>query len=79
MYLSEFFQNNPEFFALMLVWSIFWKGMSMWKAAHQEKKYWFIVLLVLNTVGLLDIFYIYILPKLRKKEEDAVVVELEDK
>ena len=46
-------------FALLAVWSIIWKGIALWKAAQNGSKPWFIVMLVLNTVGLLEIVYIF--------------------
>ena len=49
--------------AIVLLWSLIWKGMALWKAAHQESKVWFIVLLVVNTVGILDILYLYVFSK----------------
>ncbi len=42
----------------ILVWSLVWKGMALWKAARRGEKYWFIALLILNTVGILEIVYL---------------------
>jgi hypothetical protein len=46
-------------FILFILWSIFWKGVSLWIAAREKSKWWFIVLLVLNTAGILEIIYIF--------------------
>ncbi len=46
--------------AVLLVWSLIWKGMALWKAARMGHKGWFIALLLINTLGILDIFYIYV-------------------
>jgi hypothetical protein len=59
--------NEGILFFLITLWSIAWKGVSLWKAAKADSKPWFIVLLVLNTAGLLDILYIFLISK-RKKE-----------
>lgn len=48
---------------LLLVWSIFWKGWALWRAAREEDKAWFIVILILNTVGVLEMFYIFVFSK----------------
>lgn len=48
---------------VLMVWSVIWKGLALWKAAHQESKGWFIALLILNTVGILDILYLYVFSK----------------
>ncbi|MFZ2621495.1 MAG: DUF5652 family protein [Minisyncoccia bacterium] len=43
---------------LITLWSIPWKGMALWKAAQLSHKKWFIILLLVNTLGILDIYYI---------------------
>ena len=43
----------------MLVWTLFWKGWALWLAARKSHKIWFIVLLIVNTVGILEIVYIF--------------------
>ena len=45
---------------LVAVWTLFWKGWALWKAARSGSKWWFVILLVVNTLGILDILYIYI-------------------
>ena len=51
----------------LIIWSLLWKGMALWKAARLGQKGWFIALLVINTVGILDILYIYVFAKKSKK------------
>ncbi len=41
------------------IWTLFWKGIALWKAAKQNQKNWFIAILILNTVGILDIVYLF--------------------
>ena len=43
---------------LITLWSIPWKGVALWKSAQLSQKKWFIVLLLVNTFGILDIYYI---------------------
>ena len=45
------------------IWVLPWKGMALWKSAREGSKAWFVVLLLLNTVGILDILYIYVFSK----------------
>jgi hypothetical protein len=46
--------------ALMLfLWTIPWKIYAVWLAVKNGHKKWFVALLVLNTAGLLEIFYIF--------------------
>ena len=55
---------------LILAWGLFWKGFALWYAAKRHEKWWFIALLVINTVGILEIVYILFIakvPEFRKK------------
>jgi hypothetical protein len=63
---------NPWLVLLIMVWSLAWKGVALWKAARNEHKWWFIPLLVINTVGILEIIYIFLFSEKKqfiKKEE----------
>jgi len=42
----------------LFLWTILWKGIGMWKAGRNNQPYWFIALLVFNTVGILPIIYL---------------------
>jgi len=55
------------FLFILVVWSIAWKGLALWKAARVGNKTWFVVLLVINTLGILEILYLYVFSK--KTEE----------
>lgn len=48
---------------VLLTWSLVWKGMSLWRAAKNNSKKWFIVLLLINTFGILDILYLFVFGK----------------
>ena len=45
-------------FYLLLIWTTIWKGMGMWRAGRNNQLGWFIVILVLNTAGILPIIYL---------------------
>lgn len=47
-------------FAAVLVWSIVWKGLALWKSARTDSRVWFVVFLVVNTLGILEILYLYV-------------------
>jgi len=55
----------------LAIWSIPWKGFALWKSARRGEKIWFIVLLLINTVGVLEILYIFLFSE---KENTAVQV-----
>ena len=65
-------QFNPMFmysgwaWGLLLpifIWSIFWKGCALWTASKENKKGWFLAILVLNTIGILEIIFIFYIAK----------------
>ena len=45
-------------FLLVVAWSIFWKGIALWKAARNNQRYWFIAMLIVSSIGILEIVYI---------------------
>jgi hypothetical protein len=47
----------------LYVWSIVWKGLALWKAANLKQRNWFIGVLLLNTLGILDIIYLFFFAK----------------
>jgi hypothetical protein len=56
----------PEFGPLLialLVWSIFWKGLALWHAARRTEVVWFIIFLFVNTIGILEIVYLFAFAK----------------
>ncbi len=65
-------------FALLIVWNLVWKALALWKAARSGSKIWFLILLVVNTFGILDILYIYVFSKkdrMKKILEPAKPIE----
>ena len=44
---------------LAAIWDLAWKGLALWRASQREEKQVFVALLVLNTLGLFPMFYLY--------------------
>ena len=42
-----------------ILWTFPWKGIALWQAARRRQLGWFIALCVINTVGVLEIVYIF--------------------
>ena len=62
--------NNPwVVFGLivLIIWTLAWKGTALWKAARNGSFPWFIVLLAINTCGILEIIYIFFFSKKKEK------------
>ena len=56
--ITQFFNPNNPLLYILLVWSVVWKGLALWRSARNKQLPWFIVLLVVNTVGILEIIYL---------------------
>ena len=65
--LIEAINANPYLSLLVTLWALAWKGIALWKSARHNQKWWFIALLVINTLGLLKILYIFVFSKLGQK------------
>lgn len=69
-----FLQQNILVILLLALWVIPWKGYALWLAAKNDSKWWFIILLVLNTLAILDIIYIFVInKKCCQKEENKTL------
>lgn len=44
---------------LALVWSAVWKGIALWRAARNAHLVWFVAMLIVNTLGILEIIYTF--------------------
>lgn len=51
---------------LLAVWTLYWKYRALWHAAKHDQKVWFIVLIPINTLGILEILYLYVFSKYRR-------------
>lgn len=62
--MEQFIATNQWWLLIALgLWTLPWKGWSLWKSARQNDKWWFFALLVINTAGLLEILYIFVFSK----------------
>lgn len=54
---NQFF-SQPLENILLVIWTLFWKGWALWRAAKNDQKIWFGALLVINLLGILEIVYL---------------------
>ena len=54
---------------IIIVWSLIWKLMGMWKSAKNNHLIWFIIIAFFNTIGILPILYIYVFSDLKDFKE----------
>lgn len=61
--MEEFLKENSLLILLLILWQIPWKGWALWKAAKNNDKWWFMTILVINTLAILEILYIFVFGK----------------
>lgn len=66
--LNTWMNAHPVLVPLALIWSLAWKGFALWRSAELRQKYWFVALLLINTLGILEIFYIFVIARKYKVE-----------
>lgn len=57
-YAVSFLTAYLPFIILVALWTLLLKGFALWYAARDRQKWWFIALLVINTMGILEIIYL---------------------
>ena len=58
--------SNQPLILIIVTWSMFWKGLALWRASKDNQRYWFIALLIINTLGILEITYLLFFAKDKK-------------
>ena len=64
--ITQLLFGQPWIMILIILWVLPWKAVSLWKAAKNNHKKWFVALLILNTLAILEIIYIFIFSKKKK-------------
>lgn len=68
--MREILTQNSVLIAI-IIWMLPWKMIALWKAARRDEVWWFIALMLINTLGILEIFYIFVFSK-RKTKENSI-------
>ncbi len=65
--------------AVIILWSLPWKGYALWRASQRKEVGWFIALFLINTLGVLEILYLFIFIKWmdRRKAHQGTLEEAE--
>jgi hypothetical protein len=56
--MAQFLYDHPAVLFAAILWTLLWKGLALWRAARNGQKAWYIALLLINTLGILEIVYI---------------------
>ncbi len=68
----RFLQTYAWLIAFAILWSLPWKGYALWRAARNSSPRWFVALLLVNTLAVLDILYIFVFSKQAKAKRKAL-------
>ena len=49
-----------SFVLLAVLWNLVCKGLALWRAAKRGDTWWFIAILLVNTLGILEIMYLFV-------------------
>ena len=60
---------SPWIVIFVMIWAVAWKGWALWISARKNSPIWFVALLVINTLGIFEILYIFIFSKMGQKKE----------
>ena len=74
---TTFISTHPWILILAAVWTIPWKGVALWRAARNQSVAWFVVLLIVNTVGILEIVYILFFSKRKDSPQQVETQEIQ--
>ena len=58
-------QAQTTLLIIAQVWSLAWKGVAWWKSARKGHIIWFVVFIITNTLGILEILYIFLFSKIK--------------
>jgi len=50
---------------ILLLWSLVWKGLGLWHSARRGEWIWFVIMMLVNTVGILEIVYLFAVAKIK--------------
>lgn len=61
--MNPFINENQTILLILVLWALPWKIYALWNAVKSNHKGWFVALVILNTFGILEIIYIFIVAK----------------
>lgn len=67
MVAEQFLIQNQWLIWVIILWSLPWKAVALWKSARNQDVLWFVIILLFNTLGILEIIYIFLISKKKQK------------
>ena len=62
----------------IFVWDVTWRLLAMWRAVKENQKIWFVLFMIVNSVGLLPIIYLVFVAKEKFWVKKNQVVEVQE-
>lgn len=59
---------NKYVLVAAIIWSLAWKGVALWRSARESRLGWFSAILVIQSLGLLEIIYIFLISEEKNNE-----------
>ena len=57
---------------LIVIWSLAWMGIAMWMAARKNHMIWYVIFLLIHTIGILEILYIFVFSKMGRRQAPTI-------
>ena len=65
MNLNQINQISPFLLFAMSLWTIAWMGLGLYRAASLKQKNWFLAILLIHIMGIIEIAYLFYFAKKR--------------
>ncbi len=62
---------NPYLLTSIVLWTLPWKAWALWLSARRGDIWWFLAMVAISTLGILEIIYIFLIAKQSDKKEVA--------
>lgn len=54
---------------VLLLWTLPWKAVALWRSAQRKDLVWFIVFFLVNTLAVLEILYLFVFSRKEKSND----------
>lgn len=61
---------HPYTLLAVVLWTLPWKAWALWLAARRGDIWWFLAIIVISALGILEIIYIFLIAKQSDKVEE---------
>jgi hypothetical protein len=72
------FLKSP-YYLMFVLWAVAWRGIALWKAATKRQAAWFIILLIVNSLSILEILYVFWLSRWSLDKDQKILGFLNEK